>query len=114
MDNCLFCRIVAGEIPSQKVYEDDRVIAFNDIDPQAPVHILIVPKTHYDSVIEASAAGEGLLEHMCAVACTLAEDKGIAKNGFRMVINTGKDGGQSVPHLHMHLLGARELGWPPG
>ena len=114
MDNCLFCKIVAGEIPSARVYEDDRVIAFNDIEPQAPVHILIVPKKHYDSVVDATAGEQGLLEHMCAVACELAENKGITKNGFRMVINTGKDGGQSVPHLHMHLLGARELGWPPG
>lgn len=112
MDNCLFCKIVAGDIPSPRVYEDDTVIAINDIEPQAPVHVLIMPKKHYDNVAVVDDAE--LLSHMLNVASSLAEKLGIGKDGFRIVINTGKNGGQSVNHLHIHLLGARELGWPPG
>lgn len=109
--NCLFCRIAAGEIPSSKVYEDDKVLAFLDIDPQAPVHVLIIPKTHYDSVMDAPPETVG---YMAMIAAKIAAEKGIADKGFRLVMNTGEDGGQSVKHLHMHLLGGRSLQWPPG
>lgn len=109
--NCLFCRIAAGEIPSIKVYEDDKVLAFRDIDPQAPVHVLIIPKEHFDSVMDASAEIVGC---MAKIASKIAADEGVAEKGFRIVMNTGEDGGQSVKHLHMHLLGGRSLQWPPG
>lgn len=109
--NCLFCRIIAGEIPSTKVYEDENVLAFRDIDPQAPVHILLIPKKHFDSILEADPETVGMLTE---VAKKLAVEKGIAENGFRIVINTGDEGGQSVKHLHMHLLGGRSMEWPPG
>ena len=109
--SCLFCRIVSGDIPSTRVYEDEKVLAFRDIDPQAPVHILIVPKGHYDSVVDAPAE---IVGHMSKIAVKLAEQEGIAEKGFRVVMNTGEDGGQSVKHLHMHLLGGRSLKWPPG
>lgn len=109
--NCLFCRIIAGEIPSKKVYEDDNFLAFRDIDPQAPTHILIIPKKHYDSVIDAPAETVG---SMSKIAVRLASEEGICEKGFRIVINTGEEGGQSVKHLHLHLLGGRSMEWPPG
>ena len=109
--NCLFCRIIAGEIPSAKVYEDEYVLAFRDIDPQAPTHVLIIPKEHYDSVMEAS---DDIIGRMTEAAKIIARSEGVTDNGFRIVINTGEDGGQSVKHLHMHLLGGRSLQWPPG
>lgn len=111
MANCLFCRIIAGEIPSSKVYEDEKVLAFRDIDPQAPTHILIVPKTHYDSMLDAPAE---LMGYMVNIAGRLAAKEGVADKGFRLVVNTGAEGGQSVKHLHMHLLGGRSMQWPPG
>lgn len=109
--NCLFCRIIAGEIPSSKVYEDEYVLAFRDIDPQAPTHILIIPKEHYDSVLDAPPEAIGRLTE---AAKTIAENEGLTENGFRLVINTGDEGGQSVKHLHVHLLGGRSMQWPPG
>ncbi|MBE5785791.1 MAG: histidine triad nucleotide-binding protein [Clostridiales bacterium] len=112
MDNCLFCRIAKGEIPSTKVYEDETVLAFRDISPAAPEHVLIIPKAHYDNVLKLD--DDALLAKMFAAARTVAKTVGVSENGFRLVINTGRDGGQTVEHLHMHLLGARELGWPPG
>lgn len=111
MDNCLFCRIVRGEIPSSKVYEDDTVLAFRDIEPQAPVHVLLIPKKHFDSIMEVD---EKTFAHMKTVIKKLAVDLGIAENGFRVVINTGRDGQQSVKHLHFHILGGRSMQWPPG
>lgn len=111
MDDCLFCKIVKGEIPSSKVYEDDKVIAFRDIDPKAPVHVLIVPKKHCASIMEADAE---ITLALFEAAKKLAKMLHVDQNGFRLVINTGKDAGQSVPHLHIHLLGDRELAWPPG
>lgn len=113
MKDCLFCKIVSGEIPSNKVYEDDSVIAFHDIDKKAPVHLLIVPKKHLSSVAETDEEDMWVLAHIMSVAKKLAEDNGL-RNGFRLVINTGKDAGQSVPHLHVHLLGGRLMAWPPG
>lgn len=111
MEDCLFCKIANGDIPSKKAYEDDLVLAFYDIDPKAPVHVLIVPKAHDESVLQADPATVG---HMAAVAQKLARELGVAEKGFRLVINTGADGGQTVAHLHMHMLGGRALGWPPG
>ncbi len=112
MENCLFCKIAKGDIPSTKVYEDEFVLAFRDISPAAPEHVLIIPKVHYDNVLKLD--DDALLARMFAAARIVAKTVGVDENGFRLVINTGKDGGQTVEHLHMHLLGARELGWPPG
>lgn len=112
MENCIFCKIVSGDIPSSKIYEDEKVIAFNDIDPQAPTHVLIVPKEHVKNVMEVK--DETLLSYMTHVASKLACALGIGESGFRLVINTGADGGQTVEHLHMHMLGGRGLAWPPG
>lgn len=112
-DDCLFCRIAAGEIPSNKAFEDDEVLAFYDIDPQAPVHVLIIPKKHIDSVQALGREDDALMGHMLEVARKIAQDTGIAE-GCRIVSNVGEDGGQSVKHLHLHLLGGRKLGWPPG
>jgi len=113
MENCLFCRIISGEIPSNKAYEDDQTLAFYDIDPKAPVHVLIVPKKHIASIAAAGEEDLGLVAHLLAVARQLAGEMKL-DNGFRLVINTGKDGGQTVDHLHIHLLGGRAMGWPPG
>lgn len=111
--DCIFCKIIAGNIPSKKVFEDEQVYAFADIDPRAPVHILIVPKKHIPSLAAADASDTPLLGHIHAMAAKLAQEKGLA-NGFRTVINTGPDGGQTVSHLHLHLLGGRQMHWPPG
>ena len=113
MTDCLFCKIAAGEIPSSKVYEDDSVLAFSDIDPKAPVHLLIVSKKHIISVAQTADEDFDIYAHIMRVARQLAEENGLA-GGFRLVANTGKDGGQSVDHLHFHLLGGRALSWPPG
>lgn len=114
MSDCLFCRIVAGEIPSTKVYEDPEVYAFRDIDPKAPTHVLLIPKEHSDSLNDLAKSDEPLLGHMLRLVPKLANQEGIAESGYRTVINTGGDGGQSVEHLHIHLLGGRSLAWPPG
>ena len=111
--SCLFCKIIDGSIPSASIYSDDLCYAFADIQPQAPVHVLIVPRRHIRSVAEASNADASLLGHLMLVAAQIARDKGLAK-GYRVVANTGADGGQSVDHLHYHLLGGRSLTWPPG
>ena len=112
--DCIFCRIVAGEIPAKVAHQDDLAIAFHDVSPQAPVHVLVVPRQHVDDALEAAGAAPAIAGHLVAVATRLAGELGIAASGFRLVINTGDDGGQSVRHLHLHLLGGRELGWPPG
>jgi histidine triad (HIT) family protein len=112
--NCLFCRIIAGEIPANKVYEDDLALAFRDINPQAPTHVLIVPKKHIASLSEISPDDQSLLGHLTLVAPKLADQLGIADSGYRTVINTGAGAGQSVWHIHIHLLGGRALSWPPG
>jgi histidine triad (HIT) family protein len=110
---CLFCKIVAGEIPSNKVFEDDLAYAFRDTNPQAPTHILIVPRKHIASLAEAGAKDKELLGYLHLVAGRIANSEGLS-NGFRTVINTGPDGGQTVDHLHVHLLGGRSMHWPPG
>lgn len=112
--DCLFCKIIQGEIPSAKVYEDETVYAFLDIDPQAPTHIILVPKEHIASANELSDENAGIVGHIFAVAAKLAADRGFAENGYRIVNNCGRDGGQTVGHLHFHLLAGRNLGWPPG
>jgi histidine triad (HIT) family protein len=111
--SCLFCKIVDGTIPSTRVYEDDQCIAFADIHPQAPVHLLIVPREHIASLAEAASEHNALLGHLLWTASNLARQKGLA-NGYRTVINTGADGGQTVDHLHVHMLGGRAMHWPPG
>lgn len=114
MEDCLFCKIINGDIPSTKVYEDDTVYAFNDIEPQAPIHIIIVPKAHIASANELDDNNSAVVGHIFAVAAKLAEEKGFAKDGWRIVNNCGEAGGQTVGHLHFHLLAGRNLGWPPG
>ena len=113
-ENCIFCKIVAGEIPSTRVYEDDKCIAFNDLHPQAPTHVLIIPREHLDSLDKASASRADLLGHLLIVAADIARAQGSAENGYRVVINTNKDGGQTVFHLHVHLLAGRPFIFPPG
>lgn len=107
--DCIFCKIAAGEIPSTRVYEDEEIIAFRDINPQAPVHIVIIPRKHIASLSELSGGDSALVGRMVAAANRLAEDEGIAERGYRVVVNCGPEGGQLVPHLHMHLVGGRKL-----
>ena len=111
--DCLFCKIIAGEIPSKKVYEDELVYAFYDIDPQAPVHVLLIPKTHIASAAEITADNSAVVAHIFEVAAKLAKKLGLS-DGFRLVTNCGDSAGQSVKHLHFHLLGGRDFTWPPG
>lgn len=108
MENCLFCKIVAGEIPSTKVYEDELVLAFRDIAPQAPTHILVIPKTHIASVAEITAENSGVVAHIFQVIAKVAEAEGL-QNGYRVVSNCGDDAGQTVHHLHFHILGGKKL-----
>jgi histidine triad (HIT) family protein len=112
--DCLFCKIVTGEIPSTKVYEDEKAVAFKDINPQAPVHVLIVPREHIESLNDAGQGDELLIGHLLRLAPKIANQLGVAENGFRTVINTGAESGQSVWHLHLHVLGGRRMAWPPG
>jgi len=114
LTDCLFCRIINKEIPSRLVYEDEKVLAFEDIKPQAPAHILIIPKKHLASLKEADENDQNLLGYLLLTARKIAQDKGLAESGFRLVINSGPDSGQEVNHLHVHLLGGRRFGWPPG
>ncbi len=111
--DCLFCKIIAGEIPAEVIYRDEQVIAIRDINPVAPVHLLLLPIRHISSVAEAQAGDEALLGALALTAARLAAEAGLAR-GYRLVINTGADGGQSVGHLHQHLIGGRAMRWPPG
>lgn len=113
MADCLFCSIIKKEIPCIAVYEDDEILAFHDIDPKAPVHILLVPKAHIESAADLTQEDSALLGRLFAVAANLAKENNLEK-GWRIVSNVGKQGGQSVPHLHFHLLGGRAMAWPPG
>jgi histidine triad (HIT) family protein len=113
-ENCLFCKIVAGEIPSAKIYEDEFCVAFNDINPQAPTHILIIPREHLDSLDKAQRSDKETLGHLLLAAAEIAREKNFAEDGYRTVINTNSDGGQTVFHLHIHLLGGRPFVFPPG
>lgn len=115
MADCIFCKIANKEIPSSIVYEDEQVVAFKDLDPQAPVHVLVIPKTHVKSIAELGEGQKELMGHlMCDVLPKIAKDLGISESGFRVVANTGSEGGQTVGHLHFHLLGGRSMQWPPG
>jgi histidine triad (HIT) family protein len=111
--HCLFCRIVAGEIQSDRVLEDDEVIAFRDIAPQAPTHVLVIPRRHVADAHALTDADDALLGRLFATARRVADDAGLA-DGYRVVTNVGDAAGQSVPHLHLHVLGGRRMGWPPG
>lgn len=112
--DCLFCKIISGEIPSDKVYEDEYVYAFHDIEPQAPVHILLVPKKHISGTNEITSQNCDVVGHIFAAAAKIAAEQGIADNGYRIVNNCGEYGGQTVMHLHFHLTGGRQFGWPAG
>ncbi len=111
---CLFCKIVNREIPSTIVYEDDRILAFEDINPQAPVHILVVPKRHIATLNDLTGDDDAVVGEVVRRAASIAETKGISANGFRTVFNTNRAAGQTVFHIHLHLLGGRSLEWPPG
>lgn len=110
MADCVFCKIISGEIPSKRVYEDDKVIVINDLNPGAPVHVLVIPKEHTENILTASP---DILVHVKEILPGLVKKLGLEEKGFRIVVNTGSWGGQSVPHLHFHILGGKELGWPP-
>ncbi len=114
MADCLFCKIIAGQIPSSKVFEDDHLFAFNDINPQAPMHVLIVPKRHIPSLNELQSGDDALVGEMVRRAGLLAKERGFDGGGYRTVFNTNRDAGQSVFHIHLHVLGGRSLAWPPG
>ena len=114
MTECIFCKIVGGEIPAEPVYQDDEVLAFRDINPQAPIHMLIVPKRHIATLNDITPNDTGLIGKLYLVARQLANDMGVADNGYRTLINCNKDGGQDVFHIHLHLLAGRRMGWPPG
>ena len=114
MNDCLFCKISEGSIPSEKVYESDTLFAINDINPQAPTHILIIPRIHQDTLLDVEEKDHVLMGLVISVANQLAKEKGIDKSGFRLVVNCGAGAGQSVFHIHFHLLGGRAMNWPPG
>ncbi len=114
MSKTLFEKIAAREIPADIVYEDDLVVAFRDIAPKAPVHVLVVPRKPVARIAEATAGDQPLLGHLLLKATAVAAQLGLAQTGFRLVINNGRDGGESVPHLHVHILGGRAMNWPPG
>jgi histidine triad (HIT) family protein len=114
MADCLFCKIAEGKIPSKKVHEDDEIVAFRDINPQAPTHILVVPRKHVPSLNELAAEDAALVGKLHLVAARLAAAEGIAQRGYRTLFNTNADAGQTVFHIHLHLVGGRPLGWPPG
>jgi histidine triad (HIT) family protein len=111
--DCVFCKIIAGEIPSKQIYQDDLIYAFADIHPQAPTHLLVLPRKHIASLAHIGGGDESLLGHLLAVSAEIARKAGL-QNGYRVVINTGADGGQTVDHLHLHVLGGRAMHWPPG
>ena len=114
MTDCLFCRISTGEIPADIVARSDRALAFRDIQPQAPVHVLVIPMDHHADVPSVVEADPSLASEMLALAAQVARQEGVAESGHRLVANTGLEGGQSVGHVHIHVLGGRPLGWPPG
>lgn len=114
MNDCLFCKIIQREIPCKVVYEDEKVLAFRDINPQAPVHILIIPRSHIPTTLDIKEEDKELIGHIHIVAARLARSEGLEDNGFRLVLNCKRDAGQEVFHLHFHLLGGRRFNWPPG
>jgi histidine triad (HIT) family protein len=112
--DCLFCGIAAGEIPATRVLESPRTIAFQDINPQAPVHVLVIPREHHPNLASLAEAGDGLLDEIAAQAALVASAAGVAETGYRVVFNTGPEAGQTVDHVHAHVLGGRPMNWPPG
>ena len=114
MADCLFCKIVARAIPAGIVYEDDRVLAFSDVNPQAPTHVLVIPKRHIESLNDVGTEDDQLVGEVVRRAALIAKDRGLSAGGFRTVFNTNRDAGQTVFHLHLHLLGGRPMAWPPG
>ncbi len=114
MSDCLFCKIVSGDIPGAIVYKDDRLVAFKDINPQAPMHVLIVPRRHIATLNDLRPEDDGLIGEMVRRAAALAGEQGYADSGYRTVLNCNEGAGQSVFHIHLHVLGGRRLGWPPG
>lgn len=113
-EDCLFCKIAAGEIPAAIVYQDDDVVAFDDINPQAPTHVVIIPRLHIATVNDLEATHEGVFGKLATVAKEIAAERGFAESGYRLVMNCNAAAGQTVWHIHLHLLGGRNLGWPPG
>lgn len=114
MNDCLFCKIAAGEIPSKKIYEDEHILAFHDINPKAPVHVLVIPKVHKATLLELEEADKDTVGGIFMAINRIAREKGVAEDGFRVVANCGKKAGQEVFHIHFHLLGGRSMQWPPG
>lgn len=112
--DCLFCKIVDGKIPAKLAFQDDKCLAFYDINPQAPTHVLVIPREHIASLKEANTSHNELLGHLLTSAAKIASDLGVAESGFRTVVNTGANAGQTVFHIHVHVLGGRSLAWPPG
>jgi histidine triad (HIT) family protein len=113
-NDCLFCKIIAGDIPGEFVHQDERCVAIKDVNPQAPTHVLVIPLEHMESLDEATQKDEAMLGHLLRVAARMANDAGYGESGYRTVINTGAGAGQSVFHLHVHMLGGRTMQWPPG
>ena len=114
MESCIFCKIINKEIPASMVFEDEKMIAFNDINPQAPVHILLIPREHFSSLNEIPEEKKNILSHLLLKARQIAQEKEIAEKGYRIVLNTARDSGQEVFHIHFHLLGGKRMQWPPG
>ncbi len=114
MEDCIFCKIINREISASIVFEDERMIAFNDINPQSPIHVLLIPREHFASLKEIPDEKKDVLSHLLLKARQIAQEKGIAKKGYRIVLNTERDSGQEVFHIHFHLLGGRRMHWPPG
>jgi histidine triad (HIT) family protein len=114
MTDCIFCKIIEGDIPSEKVYEDELVYAFNDIEPAAPQHVLIIPKKHIASLNDLNEENSKVISHIFIIASKIAKKLGVDKDGYRVVSNCGEAGGQTVPHIHFHLIAGRNLQWPPG
>lgn len=114
MGDCIFCQIVTRTIPSRKIYEDEHCLAFEDINPQARVHILVIPKKHFSSLSEVQESHANLLGHLLIICAKMAKEQGVESSGYRVIVNTGQQAGQSVFHLHLHVLGGRVFHWPPG
>ncbi len=112
--DCIFCKIIKGEIPAKLIYQDDDIVAFRDINPQAPTHVLIIPKKHIERISDITEQDANLIGKLVLVGKKIAQDEGITDSGFRLVFNNNKDAGQAVFHIHLHLLGGRKFSWPPG
>jgi histidine triad (HIT) family protein len=111
---CIFCKIAAGQVPATKVHEDERCLAIRDLNPQAPVHVLVIPREHVATINDLTAAHEPMAGHLLRVGAKVARELGLAESGYRLVFNTNADAGQTVFHIHLHVLGGRAMGWPPG